>query len=52
MDTPSLWPFESVLLADWKDPDFWPWVVKAEIDEIIEWAMDFGPAGYMVLQFI
>jgi hypothetical protein len=37
-ETPSLWPYEAVLLADWGDPSFYTWVVTAEIEEVIGWA--------------
>jgi hypothetical protein len=37
-ETPSLWPFEAVLLANWGDPDFYGWVATAEVEELISWA--------------
>lgn len=37
-ETPSLWPYEAVLLYDWGDDAFWSWVATAELDEIIAWA--------------
>jgi len=37
-ETPSLWPYDALLLYDWGDDAFWGWVATAEVDEIIAWA--------------
>lgn len=40
-NTPSLAPYEDVLLDDWGDPAFWCWVAMADIEAIIDWAIDW-----------
>jgi hypothetical protein len=39
-ETPSLQPFEHILLYDWGDDTFWRWVAMAELEEVIAWAED------------
>lgn len=39
-ETPSLQPYEHVLLYDWGDPELWPWVASADVEDILKWAKD------------